>query len=379
MTTIRTILALAAARKWSLYQLDVNNAFLHGDLYEEVYMKMPEGIPNPHNQVCKLQKSLYGLKQASRQWHSKLADFLKNQGYIQSKNDYSLFLKPTQQNITIVAVYVDDILITGSDTAEIQSLKHSLHAAFGIKDLGSLHYFLGFEVSHLPEGVSLTQRKFTQDLLKESGHLHTRPTATPLPVNCKLLPDAGVPLADPTTYRMYIGKLNFLSNTRPDISFAVQTLSQFMQQPTSFHMAALDHLLRYLSGTSGQGILLQGLDSLQLTAYSDSDWASCPTSRRSVTGYVILLNKSPISWKSKKQSTVARSSAEAEYRAMAQVAAELTWLTRLLQELGVTNLKPVTLHCDNQSALHIARNPVFHERTKHIEVPTGNQLTQGLE
>ena len=300
MTTIRTILALAAARKWTLYQLDVNNAFLHRDLHEEVYMKMSEDIPNPHNKVCKLQKSLYGLKQASRQWHSKLADFLKNQGYTQSKNDYSLFLKQTQQYLTVVAVYVDDILLTGSNPEEIQALKLNLHVAFGIKDLGLLNYFLGFEISHLPNGITLTQRKFTRDLLKDSGYNDAKPTATPLPINCKLLADTRVLLTDPTTYRTYIGKLNFLSNTRPDISFAVQTLSQFMQQPTSTHMEALEHLLRCISGTSGQGILLQGVDSLQLAAYSDSDWASCPISRRSVTGYVVLLDKSPISWKSKK-------------------------------------------------------------------------------
>jgi len=154
-----------------------------------------------------------------------------------------------------------------------------------------------------------------------------------------------------------------------------------MQRPTSSHMAALDHLLRYISGSSGQGILLRGADSLKLTAYSDSDWASCPISRRSVTGYIVLLDKSPISWKSKKQSTVARSSAEAEYRAMAQAAAEITWLVSLLQKLGVSQLKPVTLHCDNQFALHIARNPVFHERTKHIEVDchfTRDKVMEGL-
>ena len=138
-----------------------------------------------------------------------------------------------------------------------------------------------------------------------------------------------------------------------------------MQNPTSAHMAALEHLLKCISGTSGQGILLRGIDSLQLTAYSDSDWASCPMSRRSVTGYVVLLNNSPISWKSKKQSTVARSSAEAEYRAMAQAAAEVTWLVSLLKALGVSHIKLVTLNCDSQSALHIARNPVFREHTKH--------------
>jgi len=218
-------MALAAARKWSLYQLDVNNAFLHGDLHEKVYMKMPQGIPNPQNKVYKLQKSLYGLKQASRQWHSKLADYLKQQGYTQSKNDYSLFLKQTPHHLTIVAVYVDDILLTGSSHAEIQTLKHNLHATFEIKDLGLLNYFLGFEVSHLPDGTTLSQRKFTQELLKESGYINVKPTATPLPANCKLSADSGIPLTDPTPYRTYIGKLNFLSNTRPDISFAVQTLS----------------------------------------------------------------------------------------------------------------------------------------------------------
>jgi len=159
---------------------------------------------------------------------------------------------------------------------------------------------LGFEVTYHHDGVSLTQRKFTQDLLNESGHLHDKPTATLLPINCKLTPDIGVPMEDPTLYRTYIGKLNFRSNTGPNISFAVQTLSQFMQQLTSSHVAALNHLLRYVSGTVGQGILLRGNDSLQLIAYFDSDWVSCPTSRRSVTDYVVLLGKSPISWKSKK-------------------------------------------------------------------------------
>jgi len=278
MTTIRTILALAAARKWSLYQLDVNNAFLHGDLYEEVYMKMLEGIANPTNKVCKLQKSLYGLKQASRQWHFKLAGFLKSHGYTQSKHDYSLFLKNSDSHLTIVVVYVDDILLIASNPTEIQLLKQYLDSTFGIKDLGQLHYFLGFEVSHNLDGITRTQRKLTQDLLRDSGFLNAKATATPLPVNLKLTAEAGVRLPNPTTYRTYVGKLNFLCNTKPDISFVVQTLSQFMQHPTSLHQSTLDHLLRYISGTSGQGILLSGLDSLQLHAYSDSDWASCPIS-----------------------------------------------------------------------------------------------------
>lgn len=154
-----------------------------------------------------------------------------------------------------------------------------------------------------------------------------------------------------------------------------------MQQPRSSHANALHHTLRYLQHSSTQGILLKASDTLTLQAYSDSDWAACPDSRKSITGYILLFGQSPISWKSKKQSTISRSSSEAEYRAMASAASEVTWCVRLLEELGVDNLKPVTLHCDNQSALHIAKNPVFHERTKHIEIDchfTRDKVLEGL-
>ena len=152
------------------------------------------------------------------------------------------------------------------------------------------------------------------------------------------------------------------------MSFSVQYLSQFIQNPRTSYLQALAHTLSYIQGTTAQGILLKGLAQLSLQAFSDSDWVACPTSRRSVIGYLILLRSSPISWKSKKQGTVSRSSSEAEYRAMAHVASEVTWIVRLLQELGINNLTPVTLNCDNQSAIHIAHNPVFQERTKHIEI-----------
>ena len=178
-----------------------------------------------------------------------------------------------------------------------------------------------------------------------------------------------------------VGKLNFLTHTRPDLSFTVQTLSQFLQLPRTSHLQALSHTLAYVQGTLTQGILLKATEQLSLHAFSDSDWAACPASRRSVTGYLILLGSSPISWKSKKQSTISRSSSEVEYRAMAHAASEVTCLVRLLEELGVHNLTPVQLNCDNQSALHIARNHVFHERTKHIEIDchfTRDKVLEGL-
>ncbi|KAL2921578.1 Retrovirus-related Pol polyprotein from transposon TNT 1-94 [Bienertia sinuspersici] len=225
MATVRSVIALAASRKWKIHQLDVNNAFLHGDLNEEIYMQVPEGVPNPNNMVCKLKKSLYGLKQASRQWFAKLLQELKFQGFEQSKNDYSLFIKKRGTDITIAAVYVDDVIVTGSNTEAIQNLKDHLHKTFSIKDLGYLNYLLGLEVGYVPKGITLTQCKFTKELLKESGITEFKPAVTPLPVNLKLQAEEGDLCSDPATYRKLVGKLNFLSNTRPDLPYTVQTLS----------------------------------------------------------------------------------------------------------------------------------------------------------
>ena len=220
MATIRSVIALAASRGWTIFQLDVNNAFLHGDLDEEVYMEVPKGIPNPLNKVCKLKKSLYGLKQASRQWFSKLSSTLLSLGYQQSKNGYSLFINKNSTDIIIIAVYVDDIMITGSNIQEISHVKQKLHSLFGIKDLGQLHYFFGFEVSYILEGIVLSQKKFAIDLLTDSGFDCSKFVSTPLPYNCKLDPDSGELLHDPTHYRALVGKLNYLSHSRPDLSFA---------------------------------------------------------------------------------------------------------------------------------------------------------------
>ncbi|XP_074327310.1 uncharacterized protein LOC141665234 [Apium graveolens] len=368
MSTVRCLIALAAHNNWKLYQLDVNNAFLHGTLKEEVYMKVPEGILHTPTQVCKLNKSIYGLKQASREWHETLVDELINQGFYQSKLDYSLFICKDNTDITIVVVYVDDILVTGSNLAKITALKQHLHAKFTIKDLGVLHYFLGIEVSYLAEGTVLSQTKYTKEIMQLIDADLSKKALTPLPLDIRLTADDGPLFENAELYRSIVGKLNFLTNTRPDLSYTVQVLSQFLQNPRKSHYDALLHTLRYLNVTIGQGILLKASNAITLEAFSDSDWASCPDSRRSVTGYILMLGNSLITWKSKKQSTVSRSSSEAEYRAMASAASEVVWTVKLLEELGVQGLQPVQLNCDNQSALHIARNPVFHERTKHIEI-----------
>ncbi|XP_021757500.1 uncharacterized protein LOC110722542 [Chenopodium quinoa] len=196
----------------------------------------------------------------------------------------------------------------------------------------------------------------------------------------KLTADKGDALPDPSLYQRLLGRLIYLTITRPDIAFSVQILAQFMHQPTIVHLQDAKRLLRYLVGTISQGILLASSSAATLTTYCDSDWAGCPMTRRSTTGYCIFLGDSPISWKVKKQYVTAKSSAEAEYRAMALTNCEVTWLTTLLKDLGLKNLPPTVLKCDNQAALAIAANPVLHERTKHVEIDchyVRDQIQQG--
>ncbi|KAJ0493656.1 putative RNA-directed DNA polymerase [Helianthus annuus] len=344
-------------------------------------MSPPPGMDIPSHQVLKLQKSLYGLKQASRQWYGKLSTVLKQKGFVRSSNDYSLFSKSMGNSTVHVAVYVDDILVTGNNSQEIGDLKDFLHTTFQIKDLGILNYFLGLEVLHHSTGTILTQRKFAMDLVKEFDDSALPVSACPLPPHLQLRTSDGDVLPDPLKYRQLVGKLNYLTHTRPDLAFAVQFLSQFMQDPRLPHWTAALHTISYVKSTASQGLFFNNSPTFELHAYCDSDWASCPNTRKSVSGYFVSFGGSPLSWKSKKQPTVALSSAEAEYRSMRRVTAELAWLTRLLSELKVPNVTPIPLKCDSQAAIHIAKNPVFHERTKHIELDchfVREKLQEGL-
>ncbi|KAK3009753.1 hypothetical protein RJ639_014453 [Escallonia herrerae] len=228
--------------------------------------------------------------------------------------------------------------------------------------------FLGIEAARGSRGLFLSQRKYALDILSESGLSASKPAAFPMEQNHGLALAGGPLLSDPGPYRRLIGRLVYLTITRPDICYAVHVLSQFMQSPHSQHWDAALWVLRYLKAAPGQGLFLPADSPFQIYAFCDSDWASCPLTRCSVTRYFVSLGNSPISWRTKKQPTVSRSSAEAEYRSMAVTTCELTWLKSFLLSLGVHHDRPMRLFCDNQAALHIASNPIFHERTKHIEI-----------
>lgn len=306
---------------------------------------------------------------------------LKSRGYQQSLNDYSLFHKKTSSSSVFLVIYVDDILVTGDNSSEIADLKTFLDAEFKIKDLGLLHFFLGIEFLTHPKGIIMSQRKYIAELLDEFDCASATPLITPLELNCKLSHDDGELLSTPSVYRRLIGKLNFLIHTRPDIAFTVQFLSQYLQAPRQPHFDAAVHTLRYLKGTLEMGILLNDSPSFKLQAFCDADWAACPHTRKSVSGFIVFMGQSPISWKSKKQQTVSLSSAEAEYRSMRRVCVELAWLSRLLHELGVEEVTPINLKCDNQASIYIAKNPVYHERTKHIDLDchfVREKLLEGL-
>lgn len=348
--------------------MDVHNAFLHGDLAEEVYMRPPPGFTAPDGKVCRLRKSLYGLRQAPRNWFAKLASALVKFGFKQSYADYSLF-SYIQQGVTLhVLVYVDDLIIAGNKSSSISAFKEYLHSCFHMKDLGTLKSFLGLEIAHGKDGLFICQRKYALDILSEAGLLAAKPADFPLPQNHDLASATGPDYTHADRYRRLIGRLIYLTITRPELSYSVHILSQFMQCPKEAHWNAATRVLHYLKAHPGQGLLLSRRSSLNLTAYCDSDWAACPVTRRSLTGYFVLLGDSPISWKTKKQPTVSRSSAEAEYRSMAAACCELLWLKAFLSSLGISHTSPMRLYCDSQAAIHISANPVFHERTKHIEI-----------
>ncbi|KAM7506655.1 hypothetical protein LguiA_017108 [Lonicera macranthoides] len=372
INTVRVLLSLATNLDWLLQQFDVKNAFLHGDLEEKVYMEFPSGyeVPVEHrNKVCKLKKSLYGLKQSPRAWFGRFTRSMRKFGYKQSNSDHTLFLKRCNGNITALIVYVDDMVVTGNDLQEREALKKYLSREFEMKDLGELKYFLGIEVSRSSKGIFQSQRKYALDLLYETGMSACQPSETPMEEGLKLEIETDQVPVDKGRYQRLVGRLMYLAHTRPDISYALSIVSQFMHNPEEKHMTAVMKIISYLKASPGKGILFtKSSDTLKVEGYTDVDWAGNISDRRSTSGYFTFVGGNLVTWRSKKQNVVARSSAEAEYRGMAMGVQELLWLKFLLTDLGYPPREPMVLYCDNKAACDIAQNPVQHDRTKHVEV-----------
>ncbi|GJU56982.1 retrovirus-related pol polyprotein from transposon RE1 [Tanacetum coccineum] len=368
-STVRIVLSLAVLHRWRLHQLDVKNAFLHGHLNETVYMEQPPGFIDPQfpNHVCKLSKALYGLKQAPRAWFHRLSSFLLAHGFVCSRADTSLFVFTKDSCIMYLLVYVDDLILTGNNESLLTSFTTRLNQEFAIKDLGDLSYFLGLEVSYTNDGLFLSQAKYATDVLTRAALLDSKPVSTPLAAN-EVFVTGGSLFANPTLYRSLVGALQYLTITRPDLSYAVNQASQFLHAPTDAHFQSVKRILRYVKGTITYGLIFRRPHSNSILGYSDADWARCIETRRSTYGYSIFLGGNLVSWSAKKQPTVSRSSCESEYRAMANTAAEIIWITHLLRELHALPPDRPTLLCDNKSALFMSQNPVSHKRAKHIDL-----------
>ncbi|KAH9689512.1 retrovirus-related pol polyprotein from transposon RE1 [Citrus sinensis] len=310
-TTIQLIFSLAVTLNWTMRQLDVKNAFLHADS--------------------------------------------------------SLFIFHNNDSLILMLIYVDDIVVTGNNTFLIDQLIHQLSIEFALKDLGQLHFFLGLEIRYFSGGIYVSQTKYTKDLLTKAKMLESTSLSTPMAIKEQANPIDHKPV-NATEYRRLVGGLQYLTLTRPDIVHAVNKVCQHFQTPTEANLRAVKRILRYLKGSLDYGIRFLQQSSLNITAFCDADWGGCPDTRRSTTGYCVYMGANCISWSSKRQPTVSRSSAEAEYRALASTAAELTWITYLYREIGIPLAQPPQLLSDNLSALHMTINPVFHARSKHIEL-----------
>lgn len=366
--SIWLVLQLAVTRSWGIKQLDVNNAFLQGTLSDEVYVSQPPGFVDPDkpHHVCRLKKALYCLKQAPRAWYQELKSFLCDMGCHNSVADTSVFIYIKGDNIVYVLVYVDDIIITASNNTLLDGVIRVLSARFSLKNPTNLNYFLGIEVTRTTKGLHMMQRKYIQDLLSKTEMWDAKPVTSPMATSPKLTLHSGTALDDPSEYRTVLGSLQYLSFTRPDIAYSVNRLSQLMHRPTDLHWQAAKRILRYLAGTISHGIYLSARSPLSLHVFSDADWAGDVDDFVSTNAYIMYLGSTPIAWTSKKQTGVARSSTEAEYRSVANTTAEIIWVCSLLSELGVSLPSIPTVYCDNVGATYLSANPVFHSRMKHL-------------
>ncbi|KAG8492742.1 hypothetical protein CXB51_010463 [Gossypium anomalum] len=381
-SSIRILLALVTQYDLELAQLDVKTAFLHSDLEEEIYMTQPDGfkVAGKENWFCKLTKSLYGLKQSPRQWYKRFDQFMKGQRYTRSKFDHCVyFLKLQEGTFIYLFLYVDDMLIASKSKVEIERLKTQLNLEFEMKDLGEAKKILGMEIwrDRAHDRVSLSQKQYLKKVLQQFGmNEHTKPVSTPLASHFKLSAQLSPSTSTEQEYMLQVPYSNAVGSlmyamvcTRPYISQIVSIVSRYMHNPRKGHWQAVKWILRYIKKTVDVGLLFKQHNTLGkcVIGYVDSDYASDLDKRRSTTGYVFTLAGGPISWKFTLQSTVALSTTKAEYIAVIEAVKEAIWLQGVVKTLGLVQ-EHINVYCDSQSAVHLAKNQVYHARTKHINV-----------
>jgi hypothetical protein len=368
-TSIRTIITLAAKMKWKLHQMDIKTTFLNGVIKEEVYIEKPQGfeVENRKSHVCKLKKAMYGLKQTPRAWYGRIDNFLTSLSFTKSKADSNLYFKVMNDEPVILFLYVDDLFLTGEEKL-ITECKKRLASEFEMKDLGLMHYFLDLEVWHSPKRIFLNQGKYVVEILKRFNILECKPMNTPMETKLKLLVDTSSELIDATLYRHIIGSLMYLTNTRLDICFVMNTLSQFLVELGQVHLVVAKHVMRYLNGTLDCGLNYDGDHDFTLSGYTNSDWAGSVSDRKSTSGCFFSLGSTMISWQSRKQSSIALSTVEAEYIDVCSASCEAIWLRKLLTGLFDLEMEATTILCDKQSCIKMIENRVFHDKSKHIEI-----------
>lgn len=368
--TIRAMLSVAASEKMELAHFDVKTAFLYGELDEEIFMHQPEGHEDGTSRVCKLKKSLYGLKQSPRCWNKKFTMFLEQQGLKQSEADPCLFLRPsTDGHKLMISLYVDDGLVVAQRKDDLDKFLDELKLQFKIT-VSAASCFLGLQIQKHEDGsIAISQENYVTKILEKFKMSDCNSVATPVDRSCDLSLSDSDFVGNDVPYREAVGSLMYLTvGTRPDIAFAVSLVSQALDCPTKNHWAMVKRILKYLKGTKNTGLLYKSdCESGILTAYCDADFAGDATTRRSTTGVVCQYMGAAISWLSQRQKSVALSTTEAEFIAASEATKDIVWLSRLLNELTVLKSTPI-LNIDNMSALRLVKNPVFHKRSKHIEV-----------
>jgi hypothetical protein len=380
LSSVRAVLALANQHGWELHQMDVSTAYLNGVLTEEIYMRQPEGfaVKGQEHLVCKLDKSLYGLKQAGRTWHKCLDGVLQTMGFRPIHADNCIYIYQRSGVVVIIPVYVDDLLLCSNSLDKLTAFKLELSTHFKMHDLGEARFVLGIEIKRdrTTRTLSISQGAYISNILDRFGMSDCRPVATPIEEGLYLEPatdENKLDSASTIRYQSAVGALMYAAQaTRPDIAFAVTMLSQFNSKPNELHWQAVKRVFRYLRGTAQLGIVYTGTGDLRdqapLLGYCDSDWAQCRYSSRSVSGYVFLICGGAISWQSRKQQSVALSTVEAEYISASEAAREATWWRRFFKGIGYTLSSPTTLLSDNQGAIALGKNPGHHTRSKHIRI-----------